>query len=52
VFPGPHDELYYNEVGEPIGWDAPADPEFCNNCGQFGHNELNCPYADVDFDGI
>ena len=27
AFPGPHDTVYYNEAGEPMGWDAPYEPD-------------------------
>lgn len=27
AFPGPGAQVYYNEAGEPIGWDYPSDPE-------------------------
>ena len=27
MFPGPGARVYYNEAGEPLGWDYPADPE-------------------------
>ncbi len=26
MFPGPHAQVYYNEAGEPLGWDYPPDP--------------------------
>jgi hypothetical protein len=47
-FPGAHDEVYYNEAGEPLGWDKPGDPEWCAHCGKHGHDELDCPYADFE----
>jgi hypothetical protein len=24
MFPGPHAEVFYNEAGEPLGWDYPS----------------------------
>lgn len=28
MFPGPHAQIYYNEAGEPLGWDYPdLDPQ-------------------------
>ncbi len=23
MFPGPHAQIYYNDAGEPLGWDYP-----------------------------
>lgn len=49
MFPGPNAQVYYNEAGEPLGWDYPSDepPEedyedqerryqmmVCEGCGQ------------------
>jgi hypothetical protein len=56
MFPTAHSQVYYNEAGEPIGWDTPSDdPDFCNLCGATGHYEAECPfdpnadeYEDVD----
>lgn len=28
MFPGAGAQVYYNEAGEPLGWDYPSDPEF------------------------
>jgi hypothetical protein len=28
MFPGPGAQVFYNEAGEPIGWDYPSEPEF------------------------
>jgi hypothetical protein len=37
--------VYYNEAGEPIGWDQPShDLEFCHYCGATGHSESECPF--------
>lgn len=35
MFPGAHDTVYYNEDGEPLGWDSPSDPMdyYCADCG-------------------
>ena len=27
MFPGPHAQVYYNEAGEPLGWDYPSHDE-------------------------
>jgi hypothetical protein len=37
MFPGPGAQVYYNEAGEPLGWDYPSydEPE-------------NDPYDDID----
>jgi hypothetical protein len=44
MFPGPHAQVYYNEAGEPIGWDNPSDdqPEVCGRCGLDGHSDDDC----------
>jgi len=38
AFPSPGDNIYYNDAGEPLGWDKPADPAdyWCDDCG-FSH---------------
>ena len=28
MFPGANATVYYNEAGEPVGWDYPAEPEY------------------------
>jgi hypothetical protein len=28
AFPGAGAQVYYNEDGEPLGWDYPSEPEF------------------------
>ena len=34
MFPGASAEVYYNEAGEPVGWDYPsADADYCDVCG-------------------
>jgi hypothetical protein len=27
MFPGPNAQVYYNEVGEPLGWDYPSEDD-------------------------
>lgn len=27
MFPGPGAQVYYNDAGEPLGWDYPSDPD-------------------------
>jgi hypothetical protein len=48
MFPGPNANIYRNEVGEVLGWDYPAEPEYCDVCGVM-HSSL-CPgsYQDND----
>ena len=38
MFPGPNAEIYYNEAGEPLGWDnrsseSDANAYYCDMCG-------------------
>lgn len=38
MFPGPNAEIYYNEAGEPIGWDNVSYEQdnnsyYCDICG-------------------
>jgi len=34
MFPGAGAQVYYNEAGEPVGWDYPSyGPEYCDVCG-------------------
>jgi hypothetical protein len=42
-FPPAGAEVYYNEAGEPLGWDAPttANDMYCDTCG-FAHGG-ECP---------
>lgn len=54
MFPPAGAEIYTNEDGEVLGWDAPADPSdfYCADCG-FGHGGP-CPepdYGDDEEDG-
>jgi hypothetical protein len=28
MFPGPNAQVYYNEAGEPLGWDYPSDEPY------------------------
>lgn len=39
MFPGAGARVYYNEDGEPLGWDYPSDdePDYCDECG-FAHS--------------
>lgn len=50
MFPGPNANVYYNEAGEPLGWDYPSDdePEYCDICGARGHSEFACAGFDDD----
>jgi hypothetical protein len=43
TFPPAGAEVYYNELGEPLGWDAPttANDMYCDTCG-FPHGG-ECP---------
>lgn len=40
MFPGPHSNIYYNEEGEPIGWDTnyPDDHDFYDNYDNYNHD--------------
>ena len=51
MFPGAGAHVYYNEAGEPIGWDYPSyEPEYCPDCGGPLHAD-ECPYyGDEDDD--
>jgi len=52
MFPGPHAQVYYNEAGEPLGWDYPSEPDYCADCGGM-HSTFSCPwdpYAEPDED--
>lgn len=34
MFPPAGSEIYYNEAGEPTGWDIPGDDlDYCDFCG-------------------
>jgi hypothetical protein len=49
MFPGPGAQIIRNEAGEPIGWDYPGEPEYCDECG--GSHAGTCqwdPYAEPD----
>jgi hypothetical protein len=42
MFPGPNAQIYYNEEGEPLGWDYPDnEPPYCDRCGVEHFSE--CP---------
>lgn len=47
MFPGAGAEVYYNEAGEPLGWDAPSEPgdNYCDSCGG-SHHSIACPMDD------
>lgn len=57
MFPGAGASVYYNEDGEPLGWDYPSydepdvddfyadydvEPPVCTNCGEDGHEASEC----------
>lgn len=46
MFPTPGAQVYYNEDGEVLGWDLPADDAdyYCDECG-FAHRG-DCPDED------
>jgi hypothetical protein len=55
MFPTSRDEIYRNEDGEVTGWSAPAEPEYCEVGGHYGHCDGSCmdepeqdDYADDD----
>jgi hypothetical protein len=43
MFPTAGAQVYYNEAGEPLGWDAASsyEPEYCDACGG-SHSSLDC----------
>lgn len=47
AFPPPGAEIYYNDAGEPLGWDNPGayEPEYCDYCGG-AHGSIACPEDD------
>ena len=50
MFPGPNAQIYYNEAGEPEGWDYPSEddgaPPYCDQCG-YNHFAGDCS---MDYD--
>jgi len=46
MFPGPNAQVYYNDAGEPLGWDYPSEPEYCPDCG--GLHGGMCTYDPYD----
>jgi hypothetical protein len=50
MFPPSGAEIYRNDAGEPLGWDAPADPQdyYCDECGVCHAGP--CPEPDDDDD--
>lgn len=53
MFPGAGAQVYYNEAGEPLGWDYPSYDEaygggYCDFCGMT-HGSIACP-ADDDLE--
>ncbi len=48
MFPSPGDNIYYNEAGEPTGWDKAPDPMsfWCDDCGCCHGGECPDPYDD------
>jgi hypothetical protein len=49
MFPGPGAQVYYNEAGEPLGWDYPnddADSFYCDHCGAY-HADGFCAVDDA-----
>lgn len=57
MFPGPGAQVYYNEAGEPLGWDYPSEPE-PHDGPDYDHldSEFECQCGEVvwgdDEDGI
>lgn len=51
MFPGPNATVYYNEVGEPLGWsyESGYEPEQCAECGRL-HSSWDCKYDPYDND--
>ena len=50
MFPPAGAQVYYNEAGEPLGWDGPdygygSSDEYCDVCGG-AHNSIACPMDD------
>lgn len=44
MFPSAGDQVYYNEAGEPIGWDKPDDDGMAYYCGDCGFSHTgSCP---------
>lgn len=44
TFPTPGAQIYYNEAGEPLGWDYPSDDAtdfYCDYCGL--NHDGGCP---------
>lgn len=53
MFPGSHATVYYNEAGEPLGWDNEYyfdEPEYHDCCGVTGR--CRCDEDDYDFDRV
>lgn len=50
AFPPAGADVYYNEAGEPLGWDAPDsfEPPYCDECGYCHAGD--CPWDDEDGD--
>jgi len=46
VFPGAHSQVYYNEAGEPLGWDEPSEPDYCVDCGVCHVGECYIDYGE------
>lgn len=44
TFPTSDAHIYRNEAGEPVGWDRPAEPPYCDICGY--HHAGPCPMDD------
>jgi hypothetical protein len=53
MFPGAGAEVYYNEAGEPVGWDYPYgdDTYYCDTCGSCHGGDCN-DFEDDDEDDI
>ncbi len=49
MFPPPGAMVYYNDAGEPLGWDSPADgmDYYCDDCG-FPHRGECYPGEDEE----
>jgi len=52
MFPGVGAEAYYNEAGEPLGWDYPSgnDSYYCDWCGWNHSGDCEIDFDDEDAD--
>lgn len=56
MFPGPGAHVYYNDAGEPLGWDYPSyDPPEQSEPGDYGYDdreECGEPFLSEDKDTL